>query len=364
MFKALLISDKGPHTSFGRVTASFKRALANLGWEVQTCILSSDTYFPEGRPESEYIIHSPSYQKGFFIYKSGIKKIIMQIKPDWILIIRPELGFLVPIIKHVNRDSVVTAMIHDTFAETLYPYSLKFWIINNLFIKSIVKSDGFVFNSEWTKKMALNHWKHLSGEMHVVGCVLDTQDFFPPEISKIDLRTKWNLKTSGRIYLNTSLDEPRKNIVTFFKLAKEYPDDLFIRVGQFSKWMRKFIKVHFISNVIHYYRLPLDKLRELYQLSDAFLYPSLLEGFGVPAFESMACGTPVISSGTSAMKENLEGFCSLIKNPKSIYEWKIVLDSKLPTEAATLQNSRKLLDRFSPESFEKKLKLHLHDLGF
>jgi hypothetical protein len=63
------------------------------------------------------------------------------------------------------------------------------------------------------------------------------------------------------------------------------------------------------------------------------------------------------------MKENLEGFCPLIKNPKNISEWKIVLHLKLPTQAATLKNSRKLLDRFSPESFEKKLKLHLEDLG-
>lgn len=343
---------------------SFRRALANLGWESHTCLLSSDTYFPDGRPEGDYIIHSPSFHIGFIKYKNGIKKIIRQCKPNWVLIIRPELGFLVPVIKQVNRTSIVTAMIHDTFAETLYPYSLKFWIINKLFIKQIVKSDGFVFNSEWTQKMALEHWKHLSGKKHVVGCVLDTKDFFPPTISKKELRTQWGLKTSGKIYLTTSLDEPRKNIVTFFKLANVYSDDLFIRVGQFSKWMEIFLKTHSISNVKHYYRLPLDKLRELYQLTDAFLYPSLLEGFGIPPFESMACGTPVISSGTSAMKENLEGFCPLIKNPENINEWKIVLNSKLPTQAATLKSSQKLLDRFSPKSFEKKLKLHLQDLGF
>jgi glycosyltransferase involved in cell wall biosynthesis len=212
--------------------------------------------------------------------------------------------------------------------------------------------------------MALKHWKNLSGKKHVVGCVLNTKDFYPTTMPKNDLRMLWGLNTSGKIYLNTSLDEPRKNIETFFMLAKEYPDDLFIRVGQFSKWMKKFIKTYSISNVTHYFRLPLDKLRELYQLSDVFLYPSLLEGFGIPPFESMACGTPVISSGTSALKENLEGFCPLIKNPKSIDEWKIVLDSKLPTQAATLKNSRKLLDLFSPKSFEKKLKIHLQDLGF
>ncbi|MGD9202774.1 MAG: glycosyltransferase family 4 protein, partial [Chitinispirillia bacterium] len=203
MFKALLISDKGPHTSFGRVTTSFRRALANLGWKVDTCLISSDTYFPDGKPESKHIIHSPSFHKGFFKYKSEIKKIIMQCKPDWVFIIRPELGFLVPTIKRSNSDSVVTAMIHDTFAETLYPYNLKFWIINKLFIKNIVKSDGFVFNSEWTRKMALKHWKNLSGKKHVVGCVLNTKDFYPTTMPKNDLRMLWGLNTSGKIYLNT-----------------------------------------------------------------------------------------------------------------------------------------------------------------
>jgi hypothetical protein len=33
------------------------------------------------------------------------------------------------------------------------------------------------------------------------------------------------------------------------------------------------------------------------------VYPSLLEGFGLPILESMACGTPVITSNNSSMKE-------------------------------------------------------------
>jgi len=41
----------------------------------------------------------------------------------------------------------------------------------------------------------------------------------------------------------------------------------------------------------------------LYNLASVFVYPSFYEGFGFPPLESMACGTPVISSFTSSLSE-------------------------------------------------------------
>lgn len=46
-----------------------------------------------------------------------------------------------------------------------------------------------------------------------------------------------------------------------------------------------------------------EKLKELYHLTSAFIYPSLYEGFGMPPLEAMACSCPVISSNTSSMPE-------------------------------------------------------------
>ncbi|MCC7483285.1 MAG: glycosyltransferase family 4 protein, partial [Hyphomicrobiales bacterium] len=42
-----------------------------------------------------------------------------------------------------------------------------------------------------------------------------------------------------------------------------------------------------------------DDLPALYSGALAFLFPSLYEGFGLPALEAMACGTPVIASRTA-----------------------------------------------------------------
>ena len=46
-----------------------------------------------------------------------------------------------------------------------------------------------------------------------------------------------------------------------------------------------------------------EDLPALMSGADAFAFPSLLEGFGLPPLEAMACGTPVLTSNTSSLPE-------------------------------------------------------------
>jgi glycosyltransferase involved in cell wall biosynthesis len=46
-----------------------------------------------------------------------------------------------------------------------------------------------------------------------------------------------------------------------------------------------------------------EELAALYRSALAFVYPSLYEGFGLPALEAMQCGTPVITSNVSSLPE-------------------------------------------------------------
>ncbi|MBZ9566130.1 glycosyltransferase [Modicisalibacter tunisiensis] len=49
--------------------------------------------------------------------------------------------------------------------------------------------------------------------------------------------------------------------------------------------------------------VPEQDLLELYNLCEAFVFPSWHEGFGLPALEAMACGAPVIASNTTSLPE-------------------------------------------------------------
>lgn len=62
--------------------------------------------------------------------------------------------------------------------------------------------------------------------------------------------------------------------------------------------------------------IPQTDLVHLYNAAYVFLYPSLRESFGIPILEAMACGTPVITSQTSAMSE-VAGQEALTVNPYS-----------------------------------------------
>lgn len=55
-------------------------------------------------------------------------------------------------------------------------------------------------------------------------------------------------------------------------------------------------------------------LNVLYSSAEAFLFPSLYEGFGIPVLEAMACGTPVLTSHSSSLPE-VAGEAAYYVNP-------------------------------------------------
>jgi glycosyltransferase involved in cell wall biosynthesis len=58
--------------------------------------------------------------------------------------------------------------------------------------------------------------------------------------------------------------------------------------------------------------IPEEDLPGLFAGADAFLYPTLYEGFGLPVVEAMACGVPVLTSSTSALQEIAGGYSYLV----------------------------------------------------
>ncbi len=60
-----------------------------------------------------------------------------------------------------------------------------------------------------------------------------------------------------------------------------------------------------------------EELAWWYRAAAVFVYPSLLEGFGLPVLEAMACGAPVVTSNVSSLPE-VAGDAALLVDPTSV----------------------------------------------
>jgi glycosyltransferase involved in cell wall biosynthesis len=61
-----------------------------------------------------------------------------------------------------------------------------------------------------------------------------------------------------------------------------------------------------------------EELWTAYSLARFTIFPSLLEGFGLPVAESLASGTPAITSAHGSMAEIAEGGGCLVVDPRDI----------------------------------------------
>jgi len=72
--------------------------------------------------------------------------------------------------------------------------------------------------------------------------------------------------------------------------------------------------------------VPEEQLPTLYTAAHALLFPSLVESFGFPVLEAMACGTPVICSSLSVLREITGGHAKIVSACEQ-HEWKRAMDA-------------------------------------
>lgn len=109
--------------------------------------------------------------------------------------------------------------------------------------------------------------------------------------------------------LNVGASYPRKNLATVLAVVDHLkqqglPVQLWKAGADFTAEQKQFIQRQQLNQHIHHFGNP-DKaaLVEIYNAADILIAPSLHEGFGLTLLEAMSCGTPVITSNTSAMPE-------------------------------------------------------------
>lgn len=106
--------------------------------------------------------------------------------------------------------------------------------------------------------------------------------------------------------------EPRKNLARVFELLSRYSHLLdhyrFVITGR-AGWMEGDSQPEALADALTSGRLVFTGFVNEYQKyklllgATAMIYPSLLEGFGLPVLESLSVGTPCITSHSSSLRE-------------------------------------------------------------
>lgn len=110
------------------------------------------------------------------------------------------------------------------------------------------------------------------------------------------------------LYVGDSL--LRKNWDTLFSTiralnARSGKRILFLIVGGDSRICSSMTRQIRADNVVHLANVGRSQIPYYYNAADVFLFTSRYEGFGIPPLESMASGTPVVSSSATGLAEVL-----------------------------------------------------------
>lgn len=209
------------------------------------------------------------------------------------------------IIKH-HVPSVVT--IHDLiflrFPEWYNPIDRKIYARKAKF--SCLNADRVIAISEQTRSDIIHFFNTPEEKIDVVyqGC---DPDFYvqrtPAE--KQELSQKYSLPASFLLYVGTI--EPRKNLLQVIKARHmgklDIPLMVIGRRTPYIKQILEYIAEHSLKNITFLEDVPNEDLPGIYQMADAFIYPSRFEGFGIPILEALFSRTPVITSSGSCCDE-------------------------------------------------------------
>lgn len=206
------------------------------------------------------------------------------------------------------RTQVVT--IHDMFTFD-HPewFSSGFVHLYRLLIPTLVRNVRRVIAvSEHTRRSIL-HWTGVSEQNVEVIYNGIGREFAPQsELSMAAARAAAGIK--GRYFLSVSSLEPRKNVKGILRAWEmalpEIPEDFQLVMAGGAGLSTAFGSLdlsHIPDRVVLPGYIPEAHLPGLYAGAHAFVFPSLAEGFGFPPLEAMACGTPVLTSSTTALEE-------------------------------------------------------------
>lgn len=195
---------------------------------------------------------------------------------------------------------------------------------------AVQRADAIITPSRNTAEDLLSRTKIDPAKLHVVplAASLGIGNLDPDEsLARLKVRTPYVL------FVGTL--EPRKNLVRLVRAyrrvaATGLPHALVLAgpLGWNHDALMREIALQGPGEILLTGALTEDELDAVYRSADAFVYPSLYEGFGLPVLEAMARGVPTIASTTSSLPETA-GEAALGVNPRSVREIAMAIERVL-----------------------------------
>ena len=308
----------------GRYTKEIITHLVSAQTEDDIHIILDRDYQPawlQALPVTIHVIRPPARHPWlwYFWYEISMPRLLARIQPD--VLFCPE-GYL------SKRAQVPTLMtIHDLanqhFSQGTYASHIRY--LNKNIPSFIDRADAIITVSGYTRREVMKTYSEAKEKTSVIHHGVGKEFRILSEQEKT--RVRHDL-TGGRPYfLYLGALHPRKNIIRLieaFEAYRERPEaDHFLVLAGRLAWKSEEIKkklehTHCKDYII--YESEIDgRIPEILGAATALCYVSLLEGFGLPVLEAMACGTPVITSKDSAMQEVCD-LAAIYVNPHRVKE--------------------------------------------
>ncbi len=192
----------------------------------------------------------------------------------------------------------------------------------------------------------------------------DRAAFRPLQAREIaHFRRKQGLPARFWLYVGTL--EPRKNLPMLLEAyARLAPSErLPLILGGGRGWMAREVFAAIAGlglqdSVRHAGFIPTADLPLWYNCAEAFLYPSVYEGFGLPVLEAMACGAPVLTTNVSSLPE-VAGEAGMCLPPDDSERWTGALRGLWRDEAWRREARERGLRRAKRFSWERTAELTL-----
>ena len=212
--------------------------------------------------------------------------------------------------------------------------------------------------SEFSKQDILTHYKTEPAKIDVLYSA--AKEIFQPLSEEMKNKTKKKYTEGKEYFVYAGAIHPRKNLVNLLKAfsifkKKQQSNLKLVLAGRLAWKYDSFVKnmktYKYRNDVVMTGYLDENELAKVIGSAYALVYPSLLEGFGVPVLEAMQCDVPVITSMNSSMEE-IAKEAALYFDPNNygdIADKMMLLykDEKLRDEL--IEKSKQIVSRYSWE---------------